>query len=123
MSAATPSADRLRRYRQKLDPLRDQCPVRAALDVLRGRWKPLLLFELHLGTKRFSQLQKKLRGASAQALALQLRQLEADGVIARHVHATVPPRVDYSLTPLGRELGNVMESLTAWGTAYLRQQG
>lgn len=113
--------DRLRRYRQKNDPLREDCPVRAALDVLRGRWKPSLLYEIHLGAKRFSELQKRLRGASAQALTMQLRQLEADGVLTRHVHASVPPKVEYSLTPLGRELGDVMASLDAWGTAYLRR--
>lgn len=111
-----------RRYRQKIDPMRDACPVRAALDVVRGRWKPLLLFELHLGTRRFSELQKKLQGASPQALALQLRQLEADGVIVRRVYAAVPPRVEYSLTPLGSALGKVMDELTAWGSEYLKSQ-
>jgi DNA-binding HxlR family transcriptional regulator len=108
-------------YRQKRDPLREECPVRAALDVIRGRWKPSLLFELHQGTKRYSQLQAAIPGASAQALTTQLRQLEADGIIARAVHAEVPVRVEYSLTQFGATLSDVMERLDAWGVAYLRR--
>ena len=66
-------------YAQKYDRLQETCPVRAALDVIRGRWKPSVLFELKSGAKRFSDLQSALPGSTAQALSVQLRQLESDG--------------------------------------------
>lgn len=105
-------------YSQPHDRLRDDCPVKAAIDVIRGRWKPLILFELCGGTKRFCDLQNALPGITAQVLTVQLRQLEADGVIARTVYAEVPARVEYALTGLGRELSEVMEALERWGARY-----
>lgn len=110
-------------YGQKIDPLREECPVRAALDVIRGRWKPSILWELNGGTKRFSEIQAALPGVTAQALTVQLRQLEADGVIGRTVHAGIPVRVEYSLTEHGHALSAVMDQLTLWGEAYLERQG
>jgi DNA-binding HxlR family transcriptional regulator len=110
-------------YEQKFDRLRNNCPVRAAIDVIRGRWKPMILWELHGGTKRFSDLQAMLPGVTAQALTLQLRQLEADGVIARTIYPEVPVRVEYALTETGRSLSGVMEQLEAWGLDYLKRQG
>jgi DNA-binding HxlR family transcriptional regulator len=109
-------------YEQKFDRLRDNCPVRAALDVIRGRWKPSLLYELKLGTKRFSELQTALPGIKPQVLTTQLRQLESDGVITRTVHAEVPARVEYSLSAHGRELSGVMDRLEVWGADYLVRQ-
>jgi DNA-binding HxlR family transcriptional regulator len=107
-------------YRQKIDALHERCPVRAALDVIRGRWKPSILFELKVGARRFSDLQAALTGITAQALSLQLRQLEADGVVVRAVFADdVPVRVEYSLTPHGRALSDVMDQLEDWGARYL----
>jgi DNA-binding HxlR family transcriptional regulator len=113
----------LEQYRQKIDSLQERCPVRAALDVIRGRWKPSILFELNAGPRRFSDLQAALRGITAQALSLQLRQLEADGVVARSVFADeVPVRVEYSLSKDGRALSGVMDQLELWGQAYLSRQ-
>lgn len=112
-------------YSQPIDPLRDTCPVRAALDVIRGRWKPSILFELctkGVGAKRFCDLQAALPQVTAQMLTVQLRQLEADGVVARKVYAEVPARVEYSLTDLGRELAGVMDQLEAWGLRYRAEQ-
>jgi DNA-binding HxlR family transcriptional regulator len=110
-------------YRQPEDYLRDNCPVKAAIDVIRGRWKPSILCELNAGTKRFSDLQCALPEIAPQVLTVQLRQLEADGVIARTVHPEVPPRVEYALTPMGRDLSRVMEELEAWGNRYLESRG
>lgn len=110
------------RYAQPRDFLREQCPVRAALDVIRGRWKPSILCELNGGTKRFCDLQGALPQITAQTLTVQLRQLEADGVIARTVHPEVPPRVEYQLTEHGRGLSDIMEHLEVWGTRYLERQ-
>lgn len=109
-------------YGQKIDRLRDECPVRAALDVIRGRWKPSILWELNCGTKRFSELQAALAGVTAQALTVQLRELEADGVVERAVYPETPVRVEYSLSPHGRELSGVMDQLEVWGIDYLKRQ-
>jgi len=112
-------------YTQKHDRLQDTCPVRAALDVIRGRWKPSILYELKSGAKRFSGLQTALRDITAQTLTVQLRQLEADGVISRRAYVEVSLRVEYTLTEQGRALSDVMDRLEEWGTEYLvrRQAG
>jgi DNA-binding HxlR family transcriptional regulator len=109
-------------YSPKIDKLRDDCPVRAAIDVIRGRWKPSILWELHGGTKRFHELQAALPAASAQALTVQLRQLEADGAVVRTVYPEVPARVEYTLSEHGQALSAVMNQLEVWGTGYLQRQ-
>lgn len=109
-------------YAQKIDRLQDECPVRAALDVIRGRWKPSLLYELKSGPRRFSQLQTAVAGITAQALTVQLRQLEADGIVSRAVFAEVPVRVEYQLTVHGSALSDVMDQLESWGIAYLARR-
>ncbi|PTY07080.1 transcriptional regulator [Opitutaceae bacterium EW11] len=114
---------RLTDYEQKHDPLHQRCPVRAALDVIRGRWKPSILYELSAGPKRFGDLKDALPGATAQALTVQLRQLEADGVVHRTVFPEIPLRVEYALSESGAELSEVMNQLELWGTGYLRRRG
>ena len=95
------------------------CKAELALRVIQGRWKLLILRELLEGVQRFSQLQRALAGVGAgvsqKVLTAQLRELEADGVLARTVFPEVPPRVEYALTELGRELMPVLEGLHAWG--------
>lgn len=110
------------RYAQAIDPLHDVCPVRAALDVIRGRWKPSILFVLSTGPARFGTIQARVPGVTAQALTVQLRQLEADGVIVRTVYPEVPARVDYALTPFGQKLSGLMDRLETWGEEYLRRK-
>jgi DNA-binding HxlR family transcriptional regulator len=112
-----------RDYSPKIDPLRDLCPVRAALDVVSGRWKPSILFELKSGPRRYSDLQCAMSGISSQALTVQLRQLEADGIIQRTVYAEVPVRVEYCFTDHGRSLASLMDGLEDWGTVHLARQG
>lgn len=94
------------------------CKAELALKVIQGRWKLLILREL-LEVRRFSDLQRALaevqQGVSQKVLAAQLRELEADGVVDRTVYPEVPPRVEYALTELGRELVPVLEGLHAWG--------
>ncbi|MES2921656.1 MAG: helix-turn-helix domain-containing protein [Verrucomicrobiota bacterium] len=109
-------------YRQQHDPLRQNCAVKAAIDVIRGRWKPSILWELHHGTKRYSEIAHAIPQITAQALTVQLRQLEADGVITRTVYAEVPARVEYQLSDDGRALSRVMDALEAWGGEYLERQ-
>ena len=111
-------------YEQKFDRLQEDCPVRAALDVIRGRWKPSILFELKAGARRFSQLQAALPTITGQALTVQLRQLEADGVITRIVYPHESPvRVEYSLSAPGVALSDVMDRLEGWGADYLARRG
>lgn len=111
--------DQLANYQQKFGTLHDNCPVRAALDIVRGRWKPSILYALHAGPLRYSELQRALPRISPQALTTQLKQLEADGLVERDVYAEVPVRVEYRLSELGATLSDVMNSLESWGTAYL----
>jgi DNA-binding HxlR family transcriptional regulator len=99
------------------------CPVEAALDVIGGKWKPLILWHLCDGVKRFSELQRELPGVNAKMLTRQLRELEGDGVVRRTVYPEVPPRVEYAVTEFGRTLLPIMEALCAWGTQYLGIDG
>lgn len=98
-----------------------RCPVDATVAVVGGKWKPqilrLLFFE---GTQRFNAMQRAI-GAPRQALTVQLRELERDGVVHREVYAEVPPRVEYSLTERGASLGPVLEAMLRWGERYLRE--
>jgi DNA-binding HxlR family transcriptional regulator len=97
------------------------CKAELALRVIQGRWKLLILRELLEGVRRFSSLQRALgaavlgQGISQKVLTAQLRELEASGVVTRTVYPEVPPRVEYALTALGRELIPVLEGLHAWG--------
>ena len=109
-------------YSQKFDRLQDDCPVRAALDVVRGRWKPSILFELKTRPRRFSELQSALPGITAQALTLQLRQLEADDIVSRTAYPEVPARVEYALSEFGATLSGMMDQLEAWGVTYLARR-
>ena len=87
-----------------------------ALRMLEGRWKLLILFHLFGGkVLRFSELERAIPAVTQKMLAQQLRQLEADGILDRKVYPQVPPKVEYSLTPLGRELGPLLESMSGWG--------
>lgn len=91
------------------------CPVETTIAAIGGRWKVLVIHHLLEGTQRFGQLARRLGGISARTLTRQLRELEASGVIARRVHQLIPPKVEYSLTPLGRQLEPVLYAMHAWG--------
>ena len=95
------------------------CSVEAALDVIGGKWKPLILWKLGDGIMRFSELQRSLPGVNAKMLTKQLRELEEDGIILRTVYPEVPPRVEYSITDFGKTLIPVLQALCEWGTIYL----
>jgi len=108
---------RRRRYQSKTD-----CPIEAALTVIGGLWKPLILFALLDGKLRFGELSRIVSGATQRMLTLQLRELEADGIITRTVYAEVPPRVDYQLTDAGRSLEPLLRSLHEWGFEHLKRR-
>lgn len=95
------------------------CPVEAALDVIGGKWKPLILWALGDNVMRFSELQKSLPGVNTKMLTKQLRELEEDGVITRKVYPEVPPRVEYAITDFGRTLIPILQALCTWGSEYL----
>src|SRR5215472_7773516 len=78
------------------------CPVEAAIDVIGGKWKPLILWWLHHRTHRFAELRRLMPGITEKMLTQQLRELEADGIVHRRIYPTVPPKVEYSLTDWGR---------------------
>jgi len=91
------------------------CPVETTIEAIGGRWKVLVIHHLLEGTKRFGELTRLLHGVSARTLTRQLRELAESGVIERYVHQTIPPRVDYSLTPLGRKLTPTLKAMHDWG--------
>jgi DNA-binding HxlR family transcriptional regulator len=95
------------------------CPVEATLDLIDGKWKAVILYHLLGDTIRFNELGRRLSRISQRMLTRQLRELETAGLIHREIYPEVPPRVEYSLTPLGRSLEPVIRSLWVWGNSYL----
>lgn len=96
------------------------CPITAAMAVIGGKWKILLIFNLLAGTKRFGELRRLVPGITQKMLTQQLRELEDDGIVRRRVYPQVPPKVEYSLTALGRGLEPVLGQLCAWGRSHGR---
>ena len=94
------------------------CPVETTLTLIGDKWKVLILRDLLDGTKRFGELKKSIGGVSQKVLTAQLRAMEASGLVHREVYAEVPPRVEYSLTELGRSLKPILDSMVLWGRAY-----
>lgn len=98
------------------------CPVETAINVIGGKWKPLILFFLLDGTKRFNELQRLIPQATRRMLTQHLRELERDGIVHREVYREVPPKVEYSLTPLGRSMEPILTLMLNWGQHYLRER-
>ncbi|WNG51641.1 helix-turn-helix transcriptional regulator [Archangium minus] len=90
------------------------CPSRGVLEHVTSRWGVLVLVALLEGTHRFSELRRKVAGVSEKMLAQTLHALEEDGFVLREVYPVIPPRVDYSLTPMGEEVARHIEVLTDW---------
>lgn len=95
------------------------CGLDAAVDVVGGKWKPLILWALSTRPYRFGELRRELGGITEKVLIQQLRELQRDGVVDREVHEQVPPKVVYSLTRLGRSLNEALEPLGDWGDAHM----
>ncbi|WP_158816449.1 helix-turn-helix domain-containing protein [Methylocapsa sp. S129] len=94
------------------------CGLDAALAVIGGKWKPLILYYLAHETRRYGALKRCVRGVSDKMLIQQLKELRADGVVDRTDYKEIPPHVDYSLTPFGRSLAQSLAPLCAWGEAH-----
>ena len=95
------------------------CPVQTTLELIGGKYKALILWHLSNGKLRFSELRKVISGATAKMLTQQLRELEAQKLIHREVFPIIPPKVEYSLTDLGKSLMPVLISMRDWGADYL----
>lgn len=97
------------------------CPVETTLTMISDKWKVLILRDLLTGTKRFGELKKSLTGVSQKVLTSHLREMEENGLVERKAYPEVPPRVEYSLTPLGRSLQPIMDAMRVWGEQYKQQ--
>jgi len=94
------------------------CPAEFTLAMIGGRWKIPLIFHLLTGAKRFSELSRELSGVSQKMLTQQLREMERNGLVERKVYAQVPPKVEYSLTAMGRSLKPVVDVMCRWGESH-----
>ncbi|GAA3927925.1 helix-turn-helix domain-containing protein [Streptomyces gulbargensis] len=98
------------------------CGLDAAVDVVGGKWKPLILWALHAHAPvRFGELRRLVAGVSEKMLIQQLRELEADGIVHREIYREVPPRVEYSLTELGEALNTALLPLGEWGDRFMAE--
>jgi DNA-binding HxlR family transcriptional regulator len=97
------------------------CGLDAALAVIGGKWKPLVLYHLAHGTLRYGELRRAVGSVTHKVLIQQLKELEADGVVKRVDHGEIPPRVDYSLTKFGQTLASALAPLCQWGTDHVRE--
>ncbi len=99
------------------------CSVEAAIALIDGKWKSVILFHLLGGTLRFNEIRRQVPGVTQRMLTNQLRELEQDGLVDRKVYAQVPPKVEYSLSALGRSMEPVLLALKAWGDANIGLYG
>ncbi|HEY8939516.1 MAG TPA: helix-turn-helix domain-containing protein [Cellvibrio sp.] len=98
------------------------CGIGPAFDVIGGKWKAVILWELNNQIRRFGELKRLVDGISEKMLIQQLRELEEDGLIARKMFNEVPPRVEYSTTPLGDSLNIALGPLADWGDEYMKRK-
>jgi DNA-binding HxlR family transcriptional regulator len=98
--------------------INNHCPVTFALEVIGGRWKPLILYNLRLSTLRYGQLKKSIPAITEKMLIQHLRELEADDLVKRDVKPVVPPHVEYSLTEKGQSLGALLNEMAKWGLQH-----
>lgn len=98
------------------------CPVETTLMLIGDKWKVLILRDLMPGKKRFGELKRSIGSVSQKVLTAQLRDMEEKGLVNRHVYAEVPPRVEYSLTDLGKSLQPILDAMRSWGEEYKAQR-
>ena len=99
------------------------CPVEAAMDVIGGKYKALIVYELINGTRRYNEIQRAVPQATPRMLSKQLKELEEDGVINGVLYQVVPPKTEYSLTEMGESLVPIVEALCKWGEHYFELAG
>lgn len=95
------------------------CPTRLALDRIADKWTVLIVGRLAMGTHRFGELRRNIDGISPKVLTQKLRELERDGIITRTIYASVPPKVEYRLTPLGQTLIGLLDAVRLWAETHI----
>lgn len=100
---------------RKISVDKEECPVTYCMSKIGGKWKPIILFLISKGANRFGVLQRGIEGISKQMLTKQLRELESDGFLHREIFAEIPPRVEYTITDLGRSLFPIIGAMKDWG--------
>lgn len=111
----------MKKSRAKAKKLNEkECTVSFCMDIIGGKWKPIILFRISTKINRFGNLLKSIEGINKQMLSKQLKELEKDGVLERKVFAEIPPRVEYSLTTKGKSLMPVVKSMDNWGKKNLK---
>lgn len=99
------------------------CPVTQTLQVIGGKWKPIILWEMERGVLRFGELKRTIAGITQKMLTQQLRELEEDGIIWRKVYPEVPPRVEYGISDYGKSLRVILNEMAAWGLEHQKRKG
>ncbi|OMF07192.1 transcriptional regulator [Paenibacillus amylolyticus] len=95
-----------------------ECKILVTLEVIGGKWKGIILFHLMNGPLRFNELKRRIPAVTQRMLTLQLRELESDGIVSRHIYRQIPPKVDYTLTPFGESLKPLIDEMRNWGEKY-----
>jgi DNA-binding HxlR family transcriptional regulator len=106
-----------------MDKVNYACGIGPAFEAIGGKWKAVILWELHGGTLRFGELKRRIAGVSEKMLIQQLRALEQDELVIRKVFPQVPPHVEYSLSPWGVRLNDALGPIADWGEAYAKATG
>jgi DNA-binding HxlR family transcriptional regulator len=101
------------------DIFKADCPTQRALETIADKWSVIVIYVLSRGTRRYSELQRMIGGVSQKMLTQTLRKLERDGLVERYVYPVVPPKVEYSLTPLGETLTELLKAVCKWAEAHL----
>ena len=99
------------------------CAMEMTIDLIGGKWKALLLWNLSLGTRRFNELRRQFPNVTQKMLTQQLRDLENNGLITRTIYAEMPPHVEYALTDFGMTLMPVLQAMNQWGNRYIDSRG
>lgn len=99
------------------------CSVEAAIGLIDGKWKSIILWHLLSGTLRFNEIRRHVQNCTPRMLTNQLREMEEDGLVTRTVYAQVPPKVEYSLSDLGRSMELILRALKAWGDTHIGLYG
>ncbi|MFL0497005.1 winged helix-turn-helix transcriptional regulator [Priestia megaterium] len=109
-------------FTQPPEEHKEVCPVTQTQDIIAGKWKIIILWHLSTKTRRFNELQRLLPNISKGILTCQLRELEGDQMVHREVYKEVPPKVEYSLTPLGKSFLPILHSMGEWSKKYLKSK-
>lgn len=102
----------------KVQAVNEQCPVEIGLNILSGKWRLKILWNLSKGAIRFNELQRRLGNITTKTLTQQLRELEAQGIVVRTVFPEIPPKVEYTLSEVGITLKPILTQLCDWGKQY-----